>query len=401
SVSNELGGKVVEVLVAEGDSVRAGDVLFRLDDAIYRAQYLQAQAAIGVAEAAVATAEAQLAAARIQVELVEQNVAFRQQPQRTVGWQVQLPEVFDLPAWYYGTEENLSAAQEELAAANEALDLAQADLAGELSAASNADLVALEAELALARTTYQVAQQTLAQAQASGDERLVDIAQSDLDATEAALESLQLEYDRLLTTGAAEDLLDARAEVALAQARADNATDLANQLQQGDQSLEIKAAQAGVAQAEAGLAQAQAAHAQAVAAAGVLQVQLEKTIVYAPVAGVVLARNLEVGEAVAAGSQNIVIGRLETVEMTVYIPEDRYGQVQLGQTIEVTVDSFPNQVFEGSVVRISDQAEFTPRNVQTVDGRQSTVYAVYLQVPNPDYQLKPGMPADARIEVNR
>jgi hypothetical protein len=58
------------------------------------------------------------------------------------------------------------------------------------------------------------------------------------------------------------------------------------------------------------------------------------------------------------------------------------------------VDSFPGETFSGTVVYISDQAEFTPRNVQTVEGRKTTVYAIKLNVPNADLKLKPGMPAD-------
>jgi HlyD family secretion protein len=78
----------------------------------------------------------------------------------------------------------------------------------------------------------------------------------------------------------------------------------------------------------------------------------------------------------------------------VYIPETEYGKIQLGDQVSLTVDSYPNETFTGTVAHISEQAEFTPRNVQTVDGRQATVYAIKLIVPNPDLKLKPGMPAD-------
>jgi len=80
--------------------------------------------------------------------------------------------------------------------------------------------------------------------------------------------------------------------------------------------------------------------------------------------------------------------------VTVYVPEDRYGQIQLGQTAQVSVDSFPGRAFEGQVRAIANQAEFTPRNSQTVEGRKDTVFAVRLSIANPDQALKPGMPAD-------
>jgi len=90
----------------------------------------------------------------------------------------------------------------------------------------------------------------------------------------------------------------------------------------------------------------------------------------------------------------MVVGDLSSVRLTVYVPEDRYGQVKLGQTVSISVDSYPGVTFSGTVLRIADQAEFTPRNVQTVDGRRTTVFAVEIEVPNADYRLKPGMPAD-------
>ena len=64
----------------------------------------------------------------------------------------------------------------------------------------------------------------------------------------------------------------------------------------------------------------------------------------------------------------------------------------------MTVDSFPGEVFKASVVYISDQGEFTPRNVQTQEGRRSTVFAVELSIRNDDGKLKPGMPADVAFE---
>jgi len=82
------------------------------------------------------------------------------------------------------------------------------------------------------------------------------------------------------------------------------------------------------------------------------------------------------------------------VNLTVYIPETDYGKVNLDDEVSITVDSFPAKNFLGTVMTISDQAEFTPSNVQTIEGRRTTVYAIKISVPNPDLQLKPGMPAD-------
>jgi HlyD family secretion protein len=114
----------------------------------------------------------------------------------------------------------------------------------------------------------------------------------------------------------------------------------------------------------------------------------------APVAGMVLSRNIDPGEVVQAGASALTLGDLENLTITVYIPENRYGAVHLGDEAQVTVDSFPNHSFTATVSRIADRAEFTPRNVQTMEGRSSTVYAIQLAVQDADGLLKPGMPAD-------
>ena len=92
------------------------------------------------------------------------------------------------------------------------------------------------------------------------------------------------------------------------------------------------------------------------------------------------------------------IAKLDTLKVTVYISEDRYGEVRLGDTATLNVDSFPGETFTATVTRIADQAEYTPRNVQTKEERQTTVYAVELSVENPDGKLKPGMPVDVTFE---
>ena len=80
--------------------------------------------------------------------------------------------------------------------------------------------------------------------------------------------------------------------------------------------------------------------------------------------------------------------------ITVYVPEDRYGELSIGQAATVTVDSFAVITFKAAVIHIADQAEFTPRNVQTAEGRSSTVFAIKLKVDDPEGKLKTGMPAD-------
>ncbi|MFN8474144.1 MAG: efflux RND transporter periplasmic adaptor subunit [Anaerolineae bacterium] len=124
-----------------------------------------------------------------------------------------------------------------------------------------------------------------------------------------------------------------------------------------------------------------------------------ETIV-SPIDGVVLEQLVERGELAQPGSLVAVVADLNALTLRVYVPEDRYGLIALGQTYPVTVDSFPNEVFTGQVTHIADQAEFTPRNVQTVDGRKSTVFAITLELAPSGGKLKPGMPADVHFQVS-
>jgi multidrug resistance efflux pump len=117
-----------------------------------------------------------------------------------------------------------------------------------------------------------------------------------------------------------------------------------------------------------------------------------------PIDGIVLESPMQEGEVVSPGASVITVGDLKKLFLTVYVPEDRYGQIFLGQSYPVKVDSYPNKVFVGKVSHIADSAEFTPRNVQTVQGRKDTVYAVKLLIDNPGLELKPGMPADVTLD---
>jgi len=119
--------------------------------------------------------------------------------------------------------------------------------------------------------------------------------------------------------------------------------------------------------------------------------------VRSPIDGVVLERLIEPDELITPGSTALVVAALDALTLKIYVPEDRYGQIALGQSYAVSVDSFPGETFQGTVNYISDRAEFTPRNVQTTDSRKTTVYAVRLELASTGGKLKPGMPADVHF----
>lgn len=122
-----------------------------------------------------------------------------------------------------------------------------------------------------------------------------------------------------------------------------------------------------------------------------------REMVHSPLGGLVLYRHVEPGEIASAGAPLVTVIDPEDLQLTVYVPEDRYGRIQMGQVLPVTVDSFSGETFEGTVTHIADKAEFTPRNVQTTDNRKTTVFAVRLDLQPSGGKLKPGMPADVHF----
>src|SRR5262249_52804114 len=138
--------------------------------------------------------------------------------------------------------------------------------------------------------------------------------------------------------------------------------------------------QNALSQAKAADDQAHSAVQQAQASVNLIDAQIAKLTIYAPIDGVILTRNVEPGEFVQPGAAVLSMADISSLTITVYVPEDRYGDIHLGQMAKVTVDSFPGATFDAQVSNIANQAEFTPRNVQTVEGRSSTVYAIKLTV---------------------
>ena len=133
------------------------------------------------------------------------------------------------------------------------------------------------------------------------------------------------------------------------------------------------------------------------AALAASQDRLRDMVITAPVSGVVLRKNSEAGETVAAGAAVYTLGDLENPWIRVYVKEDKLGLVKLGQKAEVMTDSFPKKTYLGIVTMISSEAEFTPKNVQTQEERVKLVFALKVSVKNENGELKPGMPADVKI----
>jgi HlyD family secretion protein len=147
---------------------------------------------------------------------------------------------------------------------------------------------------------------------------------------------------------------------------------------------ELKEAEAHLARSEAALAEA-------------LSV-LDDFEIKAPADGVVLTRVANLGEMVGQGAPLLDLVDLDRLYLKVYVPEIQIGKVRLGLQARVHTDAYPDRAFPANVRMISSRAEFTPREVQTLDERTKLVYAVKLYLDgNPGHCMTPGMPADGVI----
>jgi HlyD family secretion protein len=336
NVSAETGGRVLEVGAAAGETVTAGQPLVRFDTTLLEAQLLQTQAV--------------LAAAQANYDLLAAGPSTAQRAAAEAG---------------------VARAQAALDAANEQLDAAE----------EQADSTAGQIE----ELTQQIAETTATvnapPASPPSAEQQAALAQAQ-QALAGLNAQLALAQQAQAAANAQANLL--ASQVTVAEATLDSAEAQLAALQEGARPEQLAAAEAQVAAARA--------------AVNLVETQIGRQTLLAPIDGVVLTRAVEPGEVAAPGAALLIVGRLDELTMTVYVPEDRYGRIHLGQAAAITVDAFPGQTFTGAVQRIAEQAEFTPRNVQTAEGRASTVFAIELALTNQDGQLKPGMPADVDFE---
>lgn len=127
--------------------------------------------------------------------------------------------------------------------------------------------------------------------------------------------------------------------------------------------------------------------------------QLGYTRLRAGIDGYVTVRLAEAGEVVAAGQPIVRVAQLDRPWIRAYLSEADLARVRLGQKVRVTVDGLPDRAFEGKLVFIAAQAEFTPKSVETRELRVDLVYRIKVEVDNRDGLLKLGMPADLAIET--
>jgi HlyD family secretion protein len=386
-LSFEVSGRVVEILVAEGDSVEAGQVLVRLDSTDQQKAVAQAQAGVAQTQATLASAQAQLA----QVKAGPTDEAIAQAEAALQTARARLAQAKAGPT------------EEAIAQAEAALQTAQARLAQLLAGARDEDLEVAAATLLKVEAALRQAQADYDEIAWAGDvgetRQAVALEQATLD-----FKSAKAQYERLVNGPTAEEIAVSRAGVAEAEAA------LAS-VKVGPTEEEIAVAEAGVAEAqaalatvlagsteeqiaiaEAGVAEAEAGVVSAQAALDMAQVALADFELVAPFAGTVARAGVEVGELVSPGTPIVSLGDSSTWYVdTDDLSEIDVVQVAVGQPVKVTVDAIPDQEFSGVVTDIAPRSETK---------RGDVTYTVTVELTDADdAPLRWGMTAFVDINV--
>ena len=346
-IAFKVPGKLIELLVAEGDRVQKGQVVARLDQEQTRRQRSRDQAGVVSAETQLAQLQTGI---QYQRATLEGDVALR-------------------------TAE---------------LQQAQARLAELESGARPQEIQQARAVADEARTQHEQAAQDWQRAQTLYKNDDISTAQRDqfkarYDATAATLRRAE-EQLGLVKEGPRKEEIDVgRAQVARAQAalRLSEASRL--ELRRREQELDTRRAEIERAKAQV----------------SIVDSQLEDTVAASPINGVILVKPAEAGEILAAGTTIVTAGDLDHPWLRGYISEQNLGRVKLGAKARVTSDSYPGKVYWGRVGFIASEAEFTPKQIQTPEERVKLVYRIKIDVDNPAHELKSNMPVEAELVLDQ
>jgi len=342
-LSFKTAGRMTELKVREGDFVKKGDVIARLDSAQLDQQLLRDQASV--------------ASAQSSLQQLQTSIEYQQ---ATI-------------------DSDISTRRAELAQAQARLDdLLAGSRPQEIQQAQSA-VTDAKAWNDQARSDWERAQTLFAREDISKQQ--YDQARAKLDSTAAQLREAEEKLGLVKEGPRRQEIAGARAQVARAQAAVQTAE--ANRIEVRRKQQELTARRAEI---ERNAAQA-----------GMTRTQIADAVVTAPIDGVVLVKAAEAGEVIAAGSTIVSLGDLEHPWLRAYINETDLGRIKVGGKARLSTDSFPGKVYEGHISFIASEAEFTPKQIQTKEERVKLVYRIKIEVDNSQHELKNNMPVDAEI----
>ncbi|MGA2504086.1 MAG: efflux RND transporter periplasmic adaptor subunit [Anaerolineales bacterium] len=345
SIASQVPGKVLEVDFQEGEVIKDGAVLVHLDDSTLKIQRTIAAANLESAKLSLQQLASPTVIANLQKTIAQDKQAIEDAQQAQ-----------DIEKYFTTNTDAIQSARSNLYLAKKALDRAL--------------------------TEYD---------KVDGDPNYTP----DKAAAYQKLYPVQLAYDNALAvlnlwTGVPnQEQVDLKAAT-LAQANAKLVEDQTLLDVLNGDPIPDNATGAGIVKLQQARINVQAAQANL----DLLEDEIARMTITAPVDGVVMTRSVDPGNVVNPGIELLSLARLNDLTITVYIPEDIYTKINLGQTATVTVDSYPGETFNAAVVYISKQPVFIPRTAQTESGNRSMLYAIQLSLTGVNGKLKPGMAAD-------
>ncbi|HLH20665.1 MAG TPA: efflux RND transporter periplasmic adaptor subunit [Bryobacteraceae bacterium] len=347
NIAFKTAGRLIERAVDEGDTVRKGQVIARLDRDQLIAQQERETAGLQSSEYQLAQAETSL------------------------QWQKAT-----LAADIEQKKADLAAAEARLA------ELKHGSRPQEIQDA-RAAVEAAQAEADRAQKDYERGQTLIKNDDISAAQ--FDQYRDRADATAASLKSAKERLDLVLAGPRIEQIEAQAAQVERSRALLKMTEANALELKRREQELATRRAEA--ARSKASLA--------------LIGTQISDTVAESPVDGVVLVKAADVGEILAPGTTVVTVGDIDHPWLRGYINETDLAKVKIGSLARVTTDSYPGKVYRGRVSFISSEAEFTPKQIQTQQERVKLVYRIKIEVENPNHELKSNMPADAEIVLGR
>lgn len=349
NIGPKIGGRVDLVSSREGEVVKKGQLLVQVSDDDIQAQLRGAEARISKAEEQANQSEYQIQVIESQIELAKLDVQ---------------QSTEDASARIEQGESNVAQATAKLGEAEAAVVQARSQL--EL-----AKIRKQRYEFLLQRGAVTTDEYDQARTTCNTDEAI-------LKAKEASVEAARKESKRT--------------EGALNQARS-------SRLNPHMKSAALIALQKQLAQAQFQMKASNAEVANATAESEQIQANLNYLNVKSPIDGIVTARSVEPGAVVVPGQTLLSLINLDTVYLRGYVPEGRIGEVYVGQHAKVFLDAFPKKPFDGEVIQIDPEGTFTPENIYFKDDRVKQVFGMKIAIKQPERLAKPGMPADAELDV--
>jgi len=345
-ISSEVSGKIMEIQSKEGENIKAGQIIARIENTGLDSQYEKIKTNLQTARQNVSAIEDKISTYKVQNEKI---IA-----QAQGGYAAALAE-------YQKVIEGAS--KEEISLAEEALNQADINL---MYIKENMD-----------RSSALLAAQAISQLEYEEAQRNYQMAQSQYKAAKARLDMM-----RAMPTDS---------NVKIGQSRVSQA--------KSGYELAISSGQMQIVEMQNQLASANIQASQAQKEVIQSEAEIEKTLIRSPMDGVLNSIFFDKGEFVTSGKPVMEIYDPAKTQIQVYVSEENIGHVKIGQEVSLFVDSHPDQAFGAKVVRINNEAEFTPKNIQTKEERVNTVFKVKIEAQDSKGVIKPGIPVEVNIKI--